>query len=49
MVSVEDLIERIMDAYSYEEFLELLMGRDEGYEFVAECVSDLAYEEDEET
>ena len=44
--SVEIMIERIMDAFSYEEFLELLLSRDDTADAVADAVRDIV-EDDE--
>lgn len=46
MPPVETMIERIMDAYGYEEFLELLLSRDDGYDFVSEAVRDIVEDDD---
>lgn len=47
--TVEILIERIMDAFSYEEFLELLLSRDDVFDTVADVLSATIEDLDEES
>jgi Ribonuclease G/E len=47
MASIEDFIQRIIDAYEYEDFVNILVETDEGYRFVADRFQDLDDREDE--
>ena len=46
MPSVETMIERIMDAYDYEEFLELLFSWDDVADIVSQAIRDIVEDDD---